>query len=484
MLKIYSKISKKQIGILLVDLLIIWISIKLGHIIRLGYGSVVSLGYIVSNLFIYVITFYIGGLYDFKTDFRRKKVIVNLVGSIGAGTLAIIFFFYYIFLYIENFLPLGRGVLVIQTIFVFLGILAWRILYSKVAMARIFRKKALILGCGNGGRGIARLINQLENPDIEIVGFLDIKKEREGKIVEGYKVFWQEGPLKDSVAEMMPDMLVIAMRSERYKHILKDLTWCSQNGIEIEDMTSLFEKLGGRIPLKYIDDSWILFSSINRPRMYFRRIKRLIDIIVSAISLLISLPLTIPVAIAIKIFDKGDIFYRQKRIGESGREFKFIKFRSMVQDADKENSIWVRMDEDKRITKIGRFIRKWHIDEIPQLLNVLKGDMSVVGPRPEKESISNQFLKRVPVNINERTKVDSRDYFGNYHEKIPYYAQRLSVKPGITGWAQVMYPYASSFEQTAEKLEYDMYYLKNMSLALDMAIILKTIRVVLLGKGK
>ena len=208
------------------------------------------------------------------------------------------------------------------------------------------------------------------------------------------------------------------------------------------------------------------------------------DVILSAIGILISLPITILAAIAIKISDRGDIFYRQKRIGEKGREFELIKFRSMIQDADKENGVWIREDEDTRITGVGRIIRRWHIDEIPQLLNVLKGNMSIVGPRPEKVEISNQFFERVPANTNERTKLDFRDHLDNFKEKIPYYAQRLSVKPGITGWAQIMYPYSSSFDQTAEKLEYDMYYLKNMSFALDIAILLKTIRVVLVGKGK
>jgi len=476
MFKIYSKISKKQLSLLVVDMLIIWLSIELGHFLRSGYGSAANLGYVISNIFIYLIIFYIVGLYDFQTDFRKKKELMNIVVSIGAATIAIIFV-----LYMGSFLKPGRGVLGIHTTFVFLGILTWRVLYSRVAVAGIFTKKALIVGCGKGGRMVARLISQLETPDIKIVGFLDIKKEKEGEIVEGYKVFWQKGSLKEAVDDIMPDILILAMRSERYNKIMKDLIWCSQQGIEIEDMTSIYESLAGRIPLKYIDDSWVLFSSLNRPRIYFRRMKRLMDITISAFGLLVSLPFTVPAAIAIKISDRGDIFYQQKRVGQKGREFKLIKFRSMVQDAEKENAVWVRIDEDRRITRVGRLMRRWHIDEIPQLLNVLKGDMSIVGPRPEKEEISNQFLEKTPVVIKRRMEEDPLD---GCQEKIPYYAQRLSVKPGITGWAQVMYPYASSFEQTADKLEYDMYYLKNMSLALDVAILLKTIRVVLMGKGK
>jgi len=331
---------------------------------------------------------------------------------------------------------------------------------------------------------MARLINELESSDIEIVGFLDTDKEKEGKIVEGCKVFWQKGSLKEAVAEIRPDMLVLAMRGERYEHIMKDLIWCSQQGIEIEDMTSIYEKFSGEIPLKYIDDAWVLFSSLNRPRIYFKRIKRLIDVIISTVGLIISLPITIPAAIAIKISDRGNIFYRQKRLGENGQEFKIIKFRTMIQEAEKERgAVWAD-DKDPRITRIGRFMRNWRIDEIPQLLNVIKGDMSMVGPRPEREEFTKAFREKVPVAKRGRRKSDNGSTFVDYQEKIPYYTHRLSVKPGITGWAQVMYPYASSFEQTAEKLEYDMYYLKNMSFTLDMAILLKTIRVVLIGKGK
>lgn len=208
------------------------------------------------------------------------------------------------------------------------------------------------------------------------------------------------------------------------------------------------------------------------------------DIIISTIGLLISLPITIPAGIAIKISDGGDIFYRQKRLGENVRKFELIKFRSMVQDAEKDSGALWADDKDPRITNVGKFLRRWHIDEMPQLLNVFKGDMSMVGPRPEREEFVKGFREKIQVMKRGRRKTDSGGTFVDYQEKIPYYTQRLSVKPGITGWAQVMYPYASSFEQTIEKLEYDMYYLKNMSFALDVAILLKTIKVVLLGKGK
>lgn len=479
MFKFYSKISKKQICLLVIDILIIWFSIRMGYIVRSGYESSPSWGYLITNIIIYVIAFFIAGIYDFKTDFRKIKHILTVIVSIGAATLGIILIFY-----MGRFFPPGRGILLFQTIFVLVGILAWRIAYSRLAVAGIFMKRALIVGCGNAGKRVAKLIDHLETHDIEIIGFLDTKKEKEGSIIEGHKVFWQKGSLKESVSEIKPDMLIMAMRRDRYTPIMKDLVWCNQQGINIEDMTSLYERLSGEIPLKYIDDAWVLFSSLNLPRIYYKRIKRLIDVIISIAGLIISSPITIPVAIAIKVSDGGDIFYCQKRLGENAREFEVIKFRTMIPDAEKESGALWAGDKDPRITRIGRFIRRWRIDEIPQLLNVLKGDMSMVGPRPEREEFIKGFREKVKVVRKGRRRIDNGGIFIDYQEKIPYYTQRLSVKPGITGWAQVMYPYASSFEQSAKKLEYDMYYLKNMSLALDVAILLKTIKVVLMGKGK
>ena len=206
---------------------------------------------------------------------------------------------------------------------------------------------------------------------------------------------------------------------------------------------------------------WMLHIAIGKPKLYSRLIKPILEAIIASILFILLIPVMVVLAIVIKCDSRGRIFYTQERIGKDGRKFIIMKFRTMVENAESLTGAVYAADNDPRITKIGRFLRKWRLDEIPQLVNVIKGDMGLIGPRPEREVFIREF-----------------------EEKIPFYTQRLLVRPGLTGWAQVKFPYASSIEQTEEKLQYDLYYIKNMSFILDFVVFLKTIRVVLFGKGK
>lgn len=257
------------------------------------------------------------------------------------------------------------------------------------------------------------------------------------------------------------------MRSSRYEKMIKELIWCSQQGIEIRDMTSIYEELTEKIPLKYVTDRWLLSSYLSQPKLYFRRIKRVVDLFCTSLILMLTSPIMLALALAIKLDTEGPVFYRQRRVGKDRQEFELIKFRSMNKDAEeKTGPVWVG-DQDPRITRVGKIIRILRLDELPQLFNVMKGEMSLIGPRPERPEFVADFIG----------KSDKKD------EIIPFYTERLTVKPGITGWAQVMYPYASSYEQSLEKLEYDLFYIKNMSFHLDIAILLKTIRVIFFRRG-
>ncbi|MBW2301875.1 MAG: sugar transferase [Deltaproteobacteria bacterium] len=480
-------VSKKQASLVIVDFVVlaavpflaiyIFCFIKLGPHFEIKWFKMDKIPYFL-NILVFMTTFYVMDLYDFKKIFFKKREILNIFYALCFACAGSIFLFYLI-----GKRPLGRGLFLIYMVTLFILLAGYRSLYSRLAVLGIYKKKAVIVGAGKGGQAVASLIKANPQADIEIVCLLDIDKEKEGTRIEDIPVVCQTGSLSEAIEQYKPDVLILAMRSSRYEKLMRDIIACSQQGIEIQDMTSIHERLEGRIPLKYIDDSWILFSSLNWPIIYYKRVKRLVDVAVALVGLLVTLPISVPVAIAIKVSDGGDIFYRQKRLGEKGKEFTLIKFRSMVQDAEKDTgAVWAD-DKDPRVTKIGKFIRKLRIDEIPQLVNVLKGDMSIVGPRPERREFVKQFEEKIPVIRKGRRKDDNGATFLDYLERVPYYEQRLAVKPGVTGWAQVMYPYASSLEQTAEKLEYDMFYLKNMSFALDVAIILKTIRVVLLGKG-
>jgi len=206
---------------------------------------------------------------------------------------------------------------------------------------------------------------------------------------------------------------------------------------------------------------WMLHTVISKPKLYGRLIKPFLETFIALLLFLLSVPAIVIVVMLLKIDSSGRIFYTQERLGKDGKKFTIIKFRTMIENAESLTGAVYAADNDPRITKIGRFLRKWRLDEIPQLLNIIKGDMSLVGPRPERHV----FIK-------------------DFEEKIPFYTQRLAVRPGLTGWAQVKYPYASSIEQTEEKLQYDLYYIKNMTFLLDCVVLFKTIKVVLFGSGK
>jgi len=245
------------------------------------------------------------------------------------------------------------------------------------------------------------------------------------------------------------------------KLLLRNVLNCKLNGIDIYNAPAFYEYILGKIQVECLNDEWFInipISGVKRS-IYNTKIKRFIGLTLSLIGLVISLPITFAVAIVIKLSSQGPAFYKQKRVGLNGEVFNLIKFRSMVANAEENGAVWAKK-EDERITSVGKVIRKLRIDEIPQLWNVLKGDMNFFGPRPERP----EFVKIL-------------------NEKIPYYSFRHIVKPGITGWAQVNYPYGASEKDALEKLKYDLFYIKNVSLFLDFHILLRTIRVVFFGKG-
>jgi exopolysaccharide biosynthesis polyprenyl glycosylphosphotransferase len=234
---------------------------------------------------------------------------------------------------------------------------------------------------------------------------------------------------------------------------------CKTSGIRVQEGSSYYEQLTGKIMVEGLRKSWLIFSDgfVVSPGVLFG--KRLLDLTAAAVGLLLAAPLMALVALAVRLDSPGPIFFRQERVGRGRRPFTLWKFRSMAEDAEAGGARWAVVG-DSRVTRVGRLIRKTRLDELPQLWNVLVGDMSLVGPRPEREHFVRQLM-----------------------EKSSFYEQRLVVRPGLTGWAQIKAPYASSFEESIEKLKYDLYYIKNISLFLDVSILLSTARIVLLGRG-
>ena len=461
-IKIFNyPISKRLILLIFGDLLIVNGSIFLSAILRLGVSA--GWGYIQSNPWsfiltglIYIMVFFSTELYDIRKDFKSiGNVMAITLASTSAFVITTLLF------YMNWSLRIGRGVFILNGVLITLFIIGWRILYSYLLEQPIFKRNVLIVGAGWAGKTILQEINRLQKSGLRTVGFIDDDPQKKGKLIDGVPVLGDRYTIDKVIRKKGVDLIVAAITHEKHADLIKALINCSWKGIDIVDMPAIYEQLTGKIPFKHINNMWMLHIAIGKPKLYSRLIKPILEAIIASILFILLIPVMVVLAIVIKCDSRGRIFYTQERIGKDGRKFTIMKFRTMVENAESVTGAVYAADNDPRITKIGRFLRKWRLDEIPQLVNVIKGDMGLIGPRPEREVFIREF-----------------------EEKIPFYTQRLLVRPGLTGWAQVKFPYASSIEQTEEKLQYDLYYIKNMSFILDFVVFLKTIRVVLFGKGK
>jgi len=461
-IKIFNHpISKRLILLILGDLLIVNGSIFLAAILRLGLSA--GWGYIQSNPWsfiltglIYIMVFFSTELYDIRKDFKSiGNVMAITLASTSAFVITTLLF------YMNWSLRIGRGVFILNGILIILFIIGWRILYSYLLEQPIFKRNVLIVGAGWAGKTISQEINRSQKSGLRMVGFIDDDPLKKGKLIDGVPVLGDRYTIDKVIRKNDIDLIVAAITHEKHADLIKALINCSWKGVDIIDMPAIYEQLTGKIPFKHINNMWMLHIAIGKPKLYSRLIKPILEAISALILFILLIPVMVVIAIVIKCDSRGRIFYTQERVGKDGRKFTIMKFRTMVENAESLTGAVYAADNDPRITKIGRFLRKWRLDEIPQLVNVIKGDMGLIGPRPEREIFIREF-----------------------EEKIPFYTQRLLVRPGLTGWAQVKFPYASSIEQTEEKLQYDLYYIKNMSFILDFVVFLKTIRVVLFGKGK
>jgi sugar transferase (PEP-CTERM system associated) len=357
-------------------------------------------------------------------------------------------------------LRLGRSAFLQITILTTLGLMGWRMAVLMAWPKHQMAVRVLVLGTGQVGRMIAELETTSARA-YRIIGFLDDSPAAADMIPAGYALLGKIQDLDVLVEETRPDIVVIAQVDRRGCFPAKALLECRLRGIRVEDWPTFYEKATGKILVTAVRPSWLIFSDgfVKTPRTEI--IKRLCDVTVSLVGLALALPAMLVVAITVKLESPGPILYRQPRLGRNGCVFILNKFRSMRQDAEKETGpVWAQT-RDPRVTRVGALLRRTRLDELPQLLNVLVGHMSFIGPRPERPEFVEELQKQ-----------------------IPYYMERLAVKPGITGWAQVSYRYGSSVEDAVEKLQYDLYYIKNLSLFLDLLILLNTVQVVLFARGR
>jgi len=381
-------------------------------------------------------------------------LMIRIFMSFGIGIIASALVYY---IYPE--LVLGRGIFAFTLLAAFFGILFTRILYQKLDNNRIFKRRIMVLGTGEKAKILNDLSGNAINRGQEIVGYVSI--DTIPPKVDDDLVLKVETTLLDLAEDNNIDEIVLAMDDRRQGFPLSGLLECKMKGIFVRDVVHFLERVTGHIELNVLHPSVMIFSSGFTKAVSPGSGKLLFDILASSILLIIVSPIIILTSVIIWLssFGRDPVFYRQVRIGLCDAPFYVLKFRSMKVDAEKDGAQFAKKN-DSRITIIGAFIRTTRIDELPQLINVLKGDMSFVGPRPERP-----------------------EFVLGYEQTIPHYALRHTVKPGITGWAQICYPYGETEEDTRNKLQFDLYYIKNYSLFLDMAILFQTVQVVLFGKG-
>ncbi|HEC35128.1 MAG TPA: sugar transferase [Anaerolineae bacterium] len=342
------------------------------------------------------------------------------------------------------------------------ALLLWRLIYGTTARLPAFQRNVIIAGAGWAGRVIAEAISEHVPVGLHVVGFVDDDPEKIGKTVVGLPVLGHVNQMVSVAQQENVSEIVVAITHQFPGHLLQRIVKCYENGLQITPMPSLYERLTGRVLVEHVGNRWdiVLPISPTSGAETYQAAKRFVDICISVLGLLLFCPLLPFVALAIYVDNPGPVFLLQDRVGRRGRVFQVIKFRSMVPDAEEDGVPRWAQKNDRRVTRVGRFLRRTRIDELPQLLNVLRGDMSFVGPRPERPEFVSQL-----------------------EQEIPFYRVRLVVRPGLTGWAQVRYRYGRSVQDALVKLQYDLYYIKHQSFYLDLQIALRTIGVVLRMEG-
>lgn len=405
---------------------------------------------------VFQISLHLNDIYHVNENQFSFKFIKRLLRAIVFAILSacVIFFLF-------PWLNVGRTVFALNLILASLFVFLWHSTLCYYLLVRSPQTNLLALGASD--LAIAAINEILNHPElgIKVVGFVTDASDNNDASGVNAKIIGDYDDFPKLVSEHEVNHIIVGLSDNRKKLPIEDLLGFKTNGMLIEDATTFYERVTGKIPIENLRPSWLVFNSgFDISKEVFLQ-KRILSIFLSIILLIITSPILLLTMVAIKLDSKGPAFYKQKRVGRNGRVFKLVKFRSMRQNAEKETGpVWSAQGNDNRVTRIGRFIRRTRIDELPQIYNVLRGDMDMVGPRPERPFFVEQLSR-----------------------EIPYYPLRHVVKPGISGWAQVNYGYANKLEQTIEKLQYDLFYIKNMSVALDLMVIFETVKTVLVRKG-
>jgi sugar transferase (PEP-CTERM system associated) len=435
------------------EALIVWTSFLLGTVLVLGQDSYLVLNYEYGYVKIFALTAAVlicshwFDLYDTSRLTTRGELLFRIL--MVPGVLA---FLMAGIAYIRPGYLMGDGSSAISLVILTVALLGWRLGYSWLVQLPILIERVYVLGTGDRAQRLVQGLRQNPELGVEIASWT-------GKLEGAITVESVAAHLMEVCRERRVHRVIVAMPDRRGTIPMQQLLELRMLGVKIEEATSWLEKISGKIEVENLYPSWMVFSDGFRRGATFVVVRRLLSVVISLIGLILTTPLIPLIMLAIVLDSKGPILYKQARVGKGGRSFNVIKFRTMRQDAEASGPQWAG-DHDPRVTRVGRFLRASRLDEIPQLWCVLKGDMAFVGPRPERPEFI-QWLER----------------------EIPYYGVRHMVRPGITGWAQVKYKYGSTIDDAREKLQYDLFYIKNASIGLDLLIMFQTIKTVILRRG-
>jgi sugar transferase (PEP-CTERM system associated) len=404
------------------------------------------------------IALYYFDLYDFSNPRDFSNLSLRLLQAIGVATI-ILSLVYFIF----PFIVIKTNIYVPSISLSIVFIISLRILYTRMLDRGMFNQKIILLGSSDLAKDIVEKISDKIDCGYTLSCIVAESPEEEEKMRRDEVIVFarggQEG-LFDFARQHGIEKIVVALKEKRGGFPMEELLDCRIGGIDVLDGTTFYEMLTGKLLVEQVQPGWLIFSEGFKKSHFGLALKRVMDVFFSFILLVITLPIILIASLLIKLDSKGDIIYAQERVGKRKKIFDIYKFRSMVENAEElSGPVWAGED-DPRITRVGKRLRQLRIDELPQLWNVLKGDMSFVGPRPERDN----FVREL-------------------EQLIPYYHKRHTIKPGLTGWAQVNYGYGATIEDATEKLNYDLFYIKNVSFLLDLVIVFRTIKIVLFGRG-
>lgn len=459
-----SRFSPRLFWLILADAAIIYGGVVLALYLRLGFTDPAfelneKNGWmkiaLASGVCVLILYFY--DLYDYIVMTNRRELMLRLVQALGIAWALLAVLFYFV-----PQLLIGRGVSVISVPLVLVLLLGWRICIHSLTGHPDIGEKILVVGTGQTALDTAEAVWERRDAGYRIVGFISENGAKPPEKLGQSVILGKAHELESVIKNERVDRVVIAVRERRGAFPTEALLKMSLAGeVSIEECTSFFERITGKVHVDMLRPSWLIFAGRRRDSPVKMVFRESIHRFLALFGLVFSLPIALITAILIKIDSRGPIFYKQERVGMNGHLFNVLKFRSMKTDAEAGGvPIWAATNDD-RTTRVGKVIRKLRIDEIPQFWNIIKGEMNFVGPRPERPHFVEQLAK-----------------------EIPYFEHRHLVAPGLTGWAQIKYPYGASVSDAIQKLQYDLYYIKNQSLTLDMVIIFDTVKTVLFGKGR